>query len=128
MICQEWAWITPSVPPSLSRVSQFGGTWVAQSVERQTLAQVMITWFLSSSTMSGSVLTARSLEPTLDSLSPSLSLCPSPLKKQINIKKKECPSLDNKVHSHASWSGPNLHVLNPHLSAKAQLKHLQDLL
>ena len=126
MICQEWAWITPSVPPSLSRVSQFGGTWVAQLVECQTLAEVMITWFLSSSTMAGSVLTARSLEPTSDSLSPSLSL-PLPPKK-INIQKKECPSLDNKVHSHASWSGPNLHALNTHLSTKAQLKHPQDLL
>ena len=42
------------------------GTWVAQLVERPTLAQVMISWFLNSSPALGSVLTARSLEPVLD--------------------------------------------------------------
>ena len=36
-------------------------TWVAQSVERPTSAQVMICWLTSSSPASGSVLTARSL-------------------------------------------------------------------
>ena len=50
----------------------------AQSVERPTSAQVMISQFVSSSTASGSVLTAQSLEPASDSVSPSLSLCPSP--------------------------------------------------
>ena len=56
------------------------GTWVAQSVERPTSAQVMASWLVSSSPMLGSVPTARSLEPALDSvsLSLSLSLCPSP--------------------------------------------------
>ena len=40
------------------------GVWVAQSVERPTSAQVMISWFVSSSPGSGSVLTAtQSLEP-----------------------------------------------------------------
>ena len=52
------------------------GTWVAQSVERPTLAQVMILWFVSSSPVSSSVLTAQSLEPASDSLSPSLSAPP----------------------------------------------------
>ena len=37
------------------------GAWVAQSVERPTSAQVMISWSVSSSPASGSVLTARSL-------------------------------------------------------------------
>ena len=55
-----------------------GGAWVAQSVERPTAAQVMISQFVSSSPTSGSVLTARSLEPALDSVSPSLS-APTPL-------------------------------------------------
>ena len=41
----------------------FGGTWVAQSVDHLTLAQVMISRFLSLSPTSGSVLTAWSLEP-----------------------------------------------------------------
>ena len=39
-----------------------------------TLAQVMISWFMGSSPTSGSVLTAWSLEPASDSVSPSLSL------------------------------------------------------
>ena len=54
------------------------GTWVAQSVERPTSAQVMISWFVSSSPVSGSVLTAQSLESASDSVSPSLS-APPPL-------------------------------------------------
>ena len=52
------------------------GTWVAQSVKRPTSAQVMISQFVSLSPVSGSVLTAQSLEPALDSVSPSLSAPP----------------------------------------------------
>ena len=52
------------------------GTWVAQSVKWPTSAQVMISRSVSSSPASGSVLTAQSLEPASDSVSP--SLCPSP--------------------------------------------------
>ena len=59
------------------------GAWVAQSGERPTSAQVMISRFVSSSPTLGSVLTARSLEPASDSVSPhsapphlcSVSLC-----------------------------------------------------
>ena len=47
---------------------------VAQSVERLTSAQVMISQFVSSNPASGSVLTAWSLEPALDSVSPTLPL------------------------------------------------------
>ena len=73
------------------------GTWVAQSVKRPTSAQVMILRFVSSSPASGSVLTAQSLEPTSDSVSPPLS-APPPLTlclssslslSKINIKKKK---------------------------------------
>ena len=46
---------------------------MAQSVERLTSAQVMISRSVGSSPASGSVLTAQSLEPALDSVSPSLS-------------------------------------------------------
>ena len=53
-------------------------TWVAQSAKHLTSAQVMISWFVSSSLTSGSVLTAQSLEPALDSVSPSFS-APPPL-------------------------------------------------
>ena len=58
-----------SVP--MSRISR--GAWVAQSVKRPTSAQVMLSRFVSSSPASGSVLTAQSLEPVSDSVSPSLS-------------------------------------------------------
>ena len=54
------------------------GAWVAQSVKHLTLAQVMISQFVGSSPASGSVLTAQSLEPSLDSVSPSLSSLPLP--------------------------------------------------
>ena len=73
------------------------GAWVAQSVKRLTLAHVMILWSMSSSPKSGSVLTVWSLEPALDSVSPSLSAPPplmfglSPSSSKISIKKKGLP-------------------------------------
>ena len=51
-----------------------GGAWVAQWVKHPTSVQVMISWLMSSSPMSGTGLTAQSLEPVSDSVSPSLSL------------------------------------------------------
>ena len=57
-------------------VKKHWGAWVAQSVERPTLAQVMISQYQGSSPVSGSVLTAQSLEPASDSVSPSLSAPP----------------------------------------------------
>ena len=50
------------------------GAWVAQSVKCPTSAQVMILWFTSSSPVSGSLLTAESLEPASDSVPLSLPL------------------------------------------------------
>ena len=50
---------------------------MAQSVKRRTSAQVMISQFVSSSPASGSGLTAQSLEPASDSVSP--SICDPPL-------------------------------------------------
>ena len=50
------------------------GAWVAWSVKCPTSAQVMISHSVSSSPTSGSVLTAQSLEPVSDSVSPSLPL------------------------------------------------------
>ena len=50
---------------------------MAQSVKHPTLAQVTISWFVSSSPVSDSVLTAQSLEPASDSVSPSLCALPS---------------------------------------------------
>ena len=49
------------------------GAWVAQSVERLTSAQIMISQLMSSSPALDSVLTAWSLEPASDSAPPSLS-------------------------------------------------------
>ena len=49
---------------------------MAQSVKRPTWAQVMILWSMGLSPASGSVLTARSLEPASESVSPSLSAPP----------------------------------------------------
>ena len=55
---------------------KFGGAWVAQLVEHPTSARVMISRFVRSSPTSVSVLTAGSLEPASDSVSPSLSAPP----------------------------------------------------
>ena len=54
------------------------GAWVAQAVKHPTVAQVMISRFMSLSPALGSVLTAQSLDPALNSVSPSLS-APPPL-------------------------------------------------
>ena len=70
------------------------GAWVAQSVKCLTFAQVMISQFVSSSPALGSVLTAQSLKPASDSVSPSLSLpllCSHSVSlslSKINIKQK----------------------------------------
>ena len=61
---------------------------MAQSVERPTLAQVVILQFVGSSPVSGSVLTARSLELQTLCLSLPLPARPSP-KINKNIEKKE---------------------------------------
>ena len=52
------------------------GAWVAQSIKRPTSAHVMISRFVSSTPVLGSVLTAQSLEPASDSVSPPLSVPP----------------------------------------------------
>ena len=78
----DWEGVAPillhTLQNSLIKPCRCGGAWVAQSVERPTSVQVMISWFVSSSPTSGSVLTAQSLEPASDSVSPSLS-APLPL-------------------------------------------------
>ena len=54
----------------------YGGAWVAQSIKRLTSGQVMISQFVGLSPASSSVLTVRSLDPALDSVSSSLSAPP----------------------------------------------------
>ena len=63
----------------------FRGSWVAQLTKHQTLAQVMISWFMNLSLASGSVWTAQSLEPASDSVSH--SLCSS-LAHSLSLKNK----------------------------------------
>ena len=61
----------------LLRLNNNRGACMAQSVKRPTSVQVMISRFVGSSPALGSVLTAQSLEPASQSVSP--SLCPSPI-------------------------------------------------
>ena len=61
------------------------GSWMAQLVKHLTLAQVMTSWFESSSPMLGSVLTAQSLEPASCSMAPSLF---APLPLMLSLKNK----------------------------------------
>ena len=63
------------------------GAWVAQLVKHPTSAQVMISQFVGSSPTSGSVLTAQSLDPALDSVCLSLS-APPPLKLYLSLSLK----------------------------------------
>ena len=70
---------------------------MAQSVKRLTSAQLMISQSVSSSSMFGSVLTAQTLEPALDSVSPSLS--------KINTKKKKNSKRECKQERGADGKG-----------------------
>ena len=64
---------------------------MAQLVKHPTSAQVMISQFVSWNPALGSVLTAQSLEPALDFVSPSLST-PPPLTLCLSL------SLKNKIY------------------------------
>ena len=65
------------------------GAWVARSVKGLTSAQVMFSQFMGSRSASASVLTAQSLEPASDSVSPSLSvLSPRALCVSLSLKNK----------------------------------------
>ena len=82
------------------------GTWVAQSVGQPTSAQVMISEFVSSSSVSGSVLTAQELRACFGfcvslylSTPPLLMLCVSlSLNNKYTLKKK----LKKKYYSRVS--------------------------
>ena len=78
----------PQLVLCLSKINKHWGTWVAQSVLRPTSAQVMISQFVSSSPASGSVLTARSLEPASGSVSPSLCYSPAHALSLLTLKNK----------------------------------------
>ena len=61
---------------------------MAQWVKRPTSTQVMTSQFVGSSPASGSVLTGWSLEPALDSVSPSLSLPLPALSLSLSLSQK----------------------------------------
>ena len=61
---------------NVSKMLLCRGAWVAQWIKCLTSAQVMILCSVSLTPMLGSVLTAQSLEPAPDSVSPSLSAPP----------------------------------------------------
>ena len=72
-------------------------TWVARLVKGPTSAQVMTLRFVTSSPALGSVLTTQSLEPALDSVSPSLCeltlcVCLYFSLSKINTKKPQKPN------------------------------------
>ena len=71
-IGKPWTLVGENVKSYSYHGEEYGGAWVAQSVKHLTLAQVMVSQFMSSSPTSGSVLVAQSLEPALASVSPSL--------------------------------------------------------
>ena len=81
---------------SLYNTTQEGGAWVAQSVEHPTSAQVMISQSVSLSPASGSVLTARSLDPASDLCLP-LSL-PLPCLFSVSLSLSFSLSLKNNKH------------------------------
>ena len=64
------------------------GTCVAQLVECPTLAQVTVSWFMSPGPASDSVLTAQSLEPASDSVSPRLYALPCSCSVCLSFKNK----------------------------------------
>ena len=89
---------------TLLRVNSWGAC-MAQLVKRPTSAQVLISLFVGSSPMLGSVLTAHSLEPASDSGTPSLS-APPPLTlslslSKINMKKQHLKTFKDLICFHA---------------------------
>ena len=90
-----WDFLSPSLCPSPTHTRALSlflslkkqkhwGAWVTQSVNCLTSAQVMISQFVGSSSVSGPVLTAQGLETASDSVSPSLS-APSRLTHSLSL-------------------------------------------
>ena len=80
----------------LRKCLRLRGAWVARSVKRPTLAQVMILRSVGSSPMLGSVLTAQSLEPASESVSPSL-FAPPLLTRCLFLSLKNKQTLEKKM-------------------------------
>ena len=71
--CEENTAVNDKMIILSQNFSNIRGAWMSQSVRHLTSSPVMISWFMGSSLASGSELTAWSLEPASDSVSPSLS-------------------------------------------------------
>ena len=69
-------WLYASVSWNVVIKDHSRSAWVAQLVKCPTLAQVTISWIMSSIPTSGSALTAQSLEPASNYVFPSLSAPP----------------------------------------------------
>ena len=76
LLRSNFCWYFPFDSNYHLRQSLNQGAWVAQSIKHLTLAQVMISWFVGLSPVSGCLLTAQSLEPASDSVFSSLSSPP----------------------------------------------------
>ena len=72
---------------------------MAHSVKHLTLAQGMISRFMSLSHVSGSGLTPQSLEPASDSVSPSLSAPPLLVLSSLSLKNRNIKKIFLKVNS-----------------------------
>ena len=71
------------------------GARVTQSVKRLTSAQLTISRFVGLSPARGSVLTAQSLEPASDSVSPSLSVPPHFSAQALSLSKINITKMEN---------------------------------
>ena len=78
--------VVAALPATLLEMQAPRGTWGASSVKRPTSDQGMISRFRVSSPPWGPGLTAQSLKPAFDSVSP--SLCPSPAHAQSHKNKQ----------------------------------------
>ena len=100
--------LSPS--PATLKKPEARSAWEAQSVKCPTSAQVMISRLVSSSPMSGSVLTAGSLEPASDSASLSLSLSlslPSSHTHSLSQKQRNIKNNNKKTQSpYIVWKPP----------------------
>ena len=78
MFIREYFFFLPSIPSviSLLKIVNEGLLGGSVGVKHLALAQVVISQFVGSSSASGSVLTAQSLDTALNSVSPSLSATP----------------------------------------------------
>ena len=112
-----------------------GGTWVAQSVKRWTLAQVMILWFMDWSPTSGSMPGACfqfcvSLSLPLPH-SCSVSLCLSKMNKHFKKFKNKLATISGCLHGSVGWAsdfclGHDLRFVSSSPTSSGSLLYVQS--